>query len=78
MIEAVQIDATQCTCEVCGYEWVSTGKQLPECCAKCRSRKWNGVKQAVKSHVHEIKLPSPRRGGRPRTITLVDVREESS
>lgn len=77
MNKAVKIDAMQCTCEVCGHEWVSTGKQLPECCAnpKCRSRQWNGKKRLVKSHVNEIKFPAPRKGGRPKTITLIDVRE---
>jgi hypothetical protein len=65
-----------CTCDKCGYAWVVLGRTPPANCANkdCRSREWNGKKQ--RSHAKEIKLPAPRKGGRPRTITLFDYTED--
>jgi hypothetical protein len=60
MIRETTIPATECRCEVCGHEWTQTDGKIPTHCRKCRSREWNGKKQFVQSHVHEIKLPAPR------------------
>jgi hypothetical protein len=71
MIRSITIAANECTCNKCHHKWVSIGKTPPQNCQnkKCRSRAWNGKKQP--SHVDEIKLPRPRKGGRPRIITLI-------
>lgn len=34
------IQAEVCVCDACGHRWLSGG-ELPERCAKCKSRKWN-------------------------------------
>lgn len=72
MIRDVMIPAKQCTCDRCGYSWLSQASTLPESCRnpQCRSRQWNGAKR--KSRKNEIRLPSPRKNGRPKTITLLD------
>ena len=37
-----ETSAVECTCDVCGYRWVT--KVKPPRCAKCKSRRWNGGK----------------------------------
>jgi hypothetical protein len=76
MIIDVKLPAKECTCDICGYQWVSLATiQPPECCRSlaCRSREWNGKK--MPSYAKVIKLPAPRKGGRPKTITLLDEDE---
>lgn len=75
MITDTTIPAKLCTCDICHYQWVSIAAKLPECCRNilCRSREWNG--KTLKSHAHEIKLPAPRKPGRPKTITLLEDEE---
>jgi len=69
MIEKVQTTVLRFTCEqqACRRQW--TGEPdavlIPERCPSCRSRAWQGQKR--QSHVNEIVMPAPRRGGRPRT-----------
>ena len=77
MVRDITITAKECQCEKCGHEWVHIGDGTPKNCAykPCRSREWNGKKKHVQSHTNEIKFPAPRKGGRPKTITLFD-REE--
>ena len=40
-----------CICDQCGHRWLPEGKQLPERCAKCKSRTWNRkpLKPGIKS-----------------------------
>ncbi len=73
MIERIKVPAYDCTCDVCGYRWVSTGIEEPRECQRksCRSKGWNGYKKP--SHVKEIKMPSPRKRGRRRTVGLIDI-----
>jgi hypothetical protein len=74
MIEDTTIPAKLCKCEKCGHEWTQTDGKLPQHCRNqdCKSREWNGKKKQLQSHIHEIKLPAPRKGGRPNTVTLLD------
>jgi hypothetical protein len=76
MITDIQIPAKRCECDICHYSWISIATTLPECCRslQCRSREWNGKKMV--SHVNEIKLPSPRPPGRPKTITLISLDQQ--
>jgi hypothetical protein len=68
--------AKQCTCDRCGWTWISLAKRTPEECPSraCRTKQWNG--QKVRSHVHEIKFPAPRKsgikGGHPITVSTTD------
>jgi hypothetical protein len=76
-VRKIKIPAFDCTCLVCGHRWVSIAPQPPISCGspKCRSRQWNGVKKKP-ARVPKIKLPAPRKKGRPRTITAMGVYEE--
>jgi hypothetical protein len=78
MIAAIAVPAKLCTCERCIFEWLSLTSQPPQFCRnpECRSKEWNGKKHQVRSHVHEIKLPAPRTGGRPRTRPIFDYSED--
>ena len=69
MITNITVPARQCKCEVCGYTWLSFAPEIPVYCSniKCRSREWNGVK-TPQPPARRIKLPAPRRSGRPRTV----------
>jgi ribosomal protein L37E len=62
MIRNVTIPAIECTCERCGYEWVSIAKELPEACPsrRCRTREWNG-KKGQREPGSKIELPKPMR-----------------
>jgi hypothetical protein len=75
MIRDINITAKQCTCDVCGYKWLSFVAEVPESCRsrKCRSRQWDGKK---KPSGVKIQLPAPRKRGRPRSIALIDVSRE--
>jgi len=66
-----EIKAMLCTCDVCGHSWKSFCTQPPTWCPnpECRSREWNGKK--YRKHGSEIKLPAPRKGGRPKTIAVL-------
>jgi hypothetical protein len=72
MIRDKVITVKECTCDVCGYHWTSTAPTPPRWCANkdCRSREWNGRK--LPSLTDEIKLPAPRKAGRPKTATFFD------
>lgn len=73
MKRPIQLTAYACKCNICGYEWVSNTD--PQCCQnrKCRSKLWDGRKK--RSHVKEIRLPAPRKRGRPRTVALLSGRD---
>ena len=66
MIQDILVPAKRCTCDACKHEWTSFTPHLPTFCPECHTRQWNGIRPA-KSHVHEIKLPAPRKAGRPQT-----------
>lgn len=76
MIDNIKIPARLCTCDICRYRWVSTRIAPPQFCQnrQCRSREWNGKK--LPNYSKAIKLPARRKGGRPKTITLLDEDEE--
>lgn len=77
MIRDTTVPAKECKCDKCGHMWkVYDGGKLPTWCRSCRSREWNGKKQQVQSHVHEIKLPAPRTGGRPKTVARTALFEQ--
>lgn len=79
MIEETTISANLYTCQRCRYQWLSLCRQMPRFCAnlECRSAEWNGEKQPLRRcHLHEIKFPAPRKGGRPRTGALFDLNED--
>ena len=78
MICRITIPATLCQCDKCGHSWTSYGDAPPKNCRnqKCRSREWNGKKLLLQSHVNEIKLPSPRKGGRPKNKPVFDYSED--
>lgn len=83
MITDITIPAKLCKCDKCGHEWEQTNGKLPMQCRNedCRSREWNGKKIQTRSHIHEIKFPARRAGGRPRvtveTIALLDGEDDS-
>lgn len=66
MVTETVITAHHCTCDKCGYSWLSFKDTPPLRCQndQCGTREWNGKKQ--RSHVNEIRLPAPRTGGRPK------------
>lgn len=70
MRRKITITATRCTCDHCGHSWTSLGDKQTAVCAKCRRRTWDGGK--LRHHGKEIKLPKPRKGGRPRAISMHD------
>jgi hypothetical protein len=76
MIRDITIPVKLCECNLCAYSWLSLALKPPESCRNrhCRSREWNGKKRV--SHIDEIKLPPPRKAGRPKTITMFDGDEE--
>ena len=71
-VRNVVVPGRLCNAEQCHRPWLSILKHLPERCPRrdCRSRQWNGAKQ--RSHVNEIKLPAPRRPGRPKSGAEAD------
>lgn len=38
-----------CEQEDCGHSWIALSSTPPEKCAKCRSRRWNGLKSENKA-----------------------------
>lgn len=73
MMTDVLAPAKQCKCDICGREWISYGINKPECCRNlaCRSRQWDGIKS--QPYQAKIRLPGPRRRGRPRSIAIFDA-----
>lgn len=63
IVGKVMVPGLSLQCEACGYPWVSTAKELPECCPDkgCRSREWNGPKKRVRKAKVRIELPKPKR-----------------
>jgi hypothetical protein len=63
-----QLRVTQFECDICHRRWINLQRivLIPLRCPSCRSREWNGKKQATQSHKNEIKLPSWRGRGRPK------------
>jgi hypothetical protein len=73
MIEDSPTAVLYCCCLKCLHEWISPTDQPPRFCRNptCRSLDWNEKKpRTQRSHVNEIKLPSPRSSGRPRTTSF--------
>jgi hypothetical protein len=63
MIKDINVPAKACTCNVCGYFWVSVANKIPDTCRNkaCRSREWNGKKKRVRTKKAKIELPKPKR-----------------
>jgi hypothetical protein len=74
MIRDVTIPAKECTCEKCGHRWTHFGPRPPTNCPRktCRTREWNGRKPQPS----KIKLPAPRKKGRPKATTVFDYSED--
>jgi hypothetical protein len=70
MIREIIVPAKECTCDLCTYSWRSLQAKKPTACPRCGSRQWNGQKRP--SHVNEIKFPSPRKVGRPKTMPQLE------
>ncbi len=63
-VEAVEVEATKCSCEACGHEWITLcdPSRLPAICPNCRSRQWNGKKQVGRRSSALLEtMPKPRR-----------------
>jgi DNA-directed RNA polymerase subunit RPC12/RpoP len=66
MIASIRIAASRCTCELCGWEWISIAQAVPPiACPHCKCRVWNGPKRngrpPVPRDTSHIGLPKPHR-----------------
>ena len=42
------VELTHCTCERCGYEWISRMSILPLACSQCKTYAWNTPRRMAK------------------------------
>lgn len=62
MIEEVRVTATHCVCDLCGHDWLTLAKRLPEKCPVCYQRKWNGGRKLGRPKVDcPLEIPKPQR-----------------
>lgn len=63
------IDAFECTCESCGYQWKAF--HMPDRCSSCKSRTWNRSEAAPASQ-KPTKAPAKPTG---RILNNAPIRE---
>ena len=47
------VEVTECTCQRCGWVWLTKHSWLPAVCPHCKSRRWQIPKAAPKERTDE-------------------------